>query len=144
MARPFKEIYIDENNIGLIDTVYRLFKWKAKQIVEEFGEDKVPEKYLRLTETMTTEFEIVHAVEPSMMATLAKPKYFLRLFVLCVEGKGVHSLWRCILGVSLCCPTVDEKKAGKKYGRGPDGDAPGYQDGQRDDGDRPEGCTEDR
>lgn len=41
-ARAMKEIYVQENNLGLIDTVHRKFKWKPKQMVQEFGEKKVP------------------------------------------------------------------------------------------------------
>ncbi len=37
-ARNMKEIYLDEDNQGLVDTVYREFTWKPRQVVQEFGE----------------------------------------------------------------------------------------------------------
>ena len=65
-ARPIKEIFIKENNLGLIDIVYRCFKWDARQIVQEFGEEKTPKLIYEMYEKGDTKkFEIIHAVEPS-------------------------------------------------------------------------------
>lgn len=64
-ARPMKEIYVDENNLGLIDTVFRTFRWKARQIVQEFGEKNLPEMIIKAYKSGSEEtFEIVHAVYP--------------------------------------------------------------------------------
>ncbi len=67
-ARPMKEIFIEENNLGLIDTVYRCFQWSPKQVIQEFGEDKVPE-YVREQYKKGNEekWEIVHCVEPEAL-----------------------------------------------------------------------------
>lgn len=40
-AKPIKGVYVDENSGGKIDTVYYCFKWKPRQILQEFQE-KVP------------------------------------------------------------------------------------------------------
>lgn len=64
-ARPMKEIYIDENNLGLIDTVFRIFKWKARQIVQEFGEANCPDFIVKAyKQGSEEEYEIVHGVYP--------------------------------------------------------------------------------
>lgn len=64
-ARAMKEIYIDENNLGLIDTVYREFSWKPAQIVQEFGEDSLPEIVIKkYKEGCEDEWKIVHCVHP--------------------------------------------------------------------------------
>lgn len=38
------EYLIDENNRGLVDTVYRSFEWDARKLVQEYGEKNVGEK----------------------------------------------------------------------------------------------------
>lgn len=64
-SKPIYEAYIQENNLGIIDTVYRKFKWTAKQIVEEFGEEKTPKSVTdKLIVAPAEEFEIIHAVGP--------------------------------------------------------------------------------
>lgn len=65
-ARNIREIYVDENNLGLIDTVNREFSWKPKQIVQEFGEKKVPdfviEKYRKGCDDP---WKVLHSVHPN-------------------------------------------------------------------------------
>ena len=36
-ARHIKEIYIQENKKGIVDTIYRRFKMPASKLVEKFG-----------------------------------------------------------------------------------------------------------
>lgn len=64
-ARAMKEIYIDEDNTGRIDTVHRKFKWKLRQIVLEFGEKALSDKFLKMYRDGNEDsFEIIHAVHP--------------------------------------------------------------------------------
>jgi hypothetical protein len=64
-ARPIKEIYIRENNLGQVDTVYRVFMWSARQIIQEFGEKGMDEWVLEKNRKGDeTELEIIHCVEP--------------------------------------------------------------------------------
>ncbi len=75
-ARPIKEIYIDENNKGLIDTVYRHFKWKPRQIVQEFGAENLPEEIVEEHKKgCDDEWDIIHTVEPADMYA-SEPSYF--------------------------------------------------------------------
>lgn len=41
------EYFIDENNRGMVDTVYRSFKWDARKLVQEYGEKKVGDVVLK-------------------------------------------------------------------------------------------------
>lgn len=68
MSRPIYEFYIAENNRGLVDSAYRVFKWTLRNIVSEFGEEalladaQLPRQY----ETDPyREYEVIHAVTPS-------------------------------------------------------------------------------
>ncbi len=65
-ARAMKEIFVEENNLGLVDIVHRVFNWKPRQIVQEFGLENVPE-YVRKEYEKGCEdsWKIIHAVEPS-------------------------------------------------------------------------------
>jgi hypothetical protein len=63
-ARHMKEVYVCENNLGLIDTVYREFKWKPRQVVQEFGYDKLPAKIKKkVDEGCDDNWTLVHIVE---------------------------------------------------------------------------------
>lgn len=60
------EFYIQENNNGFIDTVYRKYKMSARQAVQEFGEENLGEKILEASKHKPEkEFVFIHGVEPS-------------------------------------------------------------------------------
>jgi hypothetical protein len=62
---PLSEIYIAENNRGLIDTVFRKYKYTARQAVQEFGEEALGEKLRKaLSNKPDEKFEFLHAVMP--------------------------------------------------------------------------------
>lgn len=64
-TRHIKDILIEENNLGKIDRVFRCWKWKASNIVAEFGEENVPREVKECFEKNDKkEFEIIHAVYP--------------------------------------------------------------------------------
>jgi hypothetical protein len=66
-ARAMKEMYIDEDNLGRIDTAHRKFQWKLRQIVQEFGEKSLTSELLRKYKDGVEEpFNILHAVYPMM------------------------------------------------------------------------------
>ena len=62
-----RDIYIARNSDGDVDTVYRRFRWTARQAVQEFGIDNVgpdiKEAYGR-TKDKNKKFRFIHAVEP--------------------------------------------------------------------------------
>lgn len=62
-SRPIYNSFIAENSKGLVDTVYREFKWTLRQIKQEFGEKSLP-KQLRDSKSQDDEFDVVHAVYP--------------------------------------------------------------------------------
>jgi hypothetical protein len=62
-----KNLYIETNHQGVIDTVYRVFKYNARQAQQAFGSD-LPEKILTCLENpnkANEEFEFVHCVRPN-------------------------------------------------------------------------------
>ncbi len=74
-ARALKECRIDENALGLIDVVYRCFKWRAFQIVEEFGRENCSDDIIRAYEKDSQEqYEVLHAVEPMNRGEREDPK----------------------------------------------------------------------
>lgn len=115
-ARAMKEIYVRENNLGLIDTVHRIFSWTPRQIIQEFGEEEVPEIIRKkFKEGSEDKCQIIHVVEPS--TDKESPWAFKSVYVLKEEklklckDKGfkefpfVISRWT--------------KTSGETYGRGP-------------------------
>lgn len=65
-ARPIYEHYIEENNKGIVDTVYREYDYTLRQIVQEFGEGFLSSQELRAEyeKDDTRKKCIIHAVEP--------------------------------------------------------------------------------
>lgn len=61
------ELYISENQHGLIDTVHRRFEYTARQAAGAFGLDKLPQKIKGALEKgdEASKFEFIHAVEPN-------------------------------------------------------------------------------
>lgn len=65
-ARPMKEIFIHENNLGLIDTVYRSFRWKPHQVMQEFGRENLcPWVCEQVDKGCDDDWEIIHCVHPA-------------------------------------------------------------------------------
>lgn len=98
-SAPIYQVYIAESNKGLVDTVFRLIKYTARQIAQEFGEDKLTaEMKQKMTTDPDQEYEIVHGVFPRtddftdfrFSKKHAKRKPWASFYVL-VSGKVVLS-----------------------------------------------------
>ena len=62
---PIWECYIAENERGVVDTLFRKFRLSARQAVQKFGEDKLPNDMKdALRDTPDKEWEFLHAVYP--------------------------------------------------------------------------------
>jgi hypothetical protein len=57
-------VLVEENSKGLIDRVYRIFRWTAKQIVQEFGKDalKISEVKKAYEKELADKFEVIQAI----------------------------------------------------------------------------------
>lgn len=65
-AIHLSEIYVAENSVGVIDTVYRKFQYTASQAVEAFGEDNLPDKILKAKQdNPDLQFNFIHCVYPN-------------------------------------------------------------------------------
>ncbi len=64
-ARHIKEIYIQENKKGFVDTLYRRFKMPAQAVVSKFGFENVSkETQNTATKNPFDDIEVVHVVRP--------------------------------------------------------------------------------
>ena len=64
-TRHISEIYISENNRGIVDTIFRKYKMTAKACADQFGLESLPSKIARAAEKDPFEmFEILHVVQP--------------------------------------------------------------------------------
>lgn len=119
-ARAIKEIFIEENNEGLVDTVYRCFKWKPRQMVQEFGAENLPREVLKAYNTNPElEFEIIHYTYPYSEEEASErggvykigSKYVLKEPATILVKGGYHEQPYTIPRWS--------KSSGEVYGRGP-------------------------
>lgn len=69
-SRFLGELFLEENAVGQIDRVYRVFKMSLDKIVRTWGEDVLPEKIRAIFKTgneTEREYEIIHAVFPNVL-----------------------------------------------------------------------------
>lgn len=67
LSHPIYQSYIAENNKGIVDELYRSFKWPLKKIIQEFGEDAlegIDSHKFDKERDANKEFTVVHAVFP--------------------------------------------------------------------------------
>lgn len=66
MNIPLREVKWAQNHRGMIDTVHRRFKLQARQAVQQFGLNKLPEKIRKAyADQPFTKFEFLHCVCPN-------------------------------------------------------------------------------
>lgn len=60
-----KEIFLVENRLGLIDTVFRVFWMQRREVLKQFGKDAVDQEFLnKAKESPLEEVQVLHAVRP--------------------------------------------------------------------------------
>lgn len=79
MSKPIYEFRIDENSKGVIDTVFRTYKYSARQMLQDFSDTIKNEQFLRELENSKKDskpcFEIIHCVYPREDAYENSKKY---------------------------------------------------------------------
>lgn len=121
-ARPIYEHYIAENNLGIVDTVYRKFEWSAIQIKQEYGEEVFDTMEMKdiLQNKPDMKLCIIHALEPKSRYTLHNPgkitKPFRSVYVL-EKNKRVLSEEGFRSNPYIVSRWT--KLSGEVYGRGP-------------------------
>jgi len=65
-ARSMQEITVDENHLGLIDTVYRCYKTSSRAVIQEFGEKNLPKPAFDFLQKNIDkdDLKMLHTVEP--------------------------------------------------------------------------------
>lgn len=91
-----KNTYFMENHQGVVDTVYRVFHYTARQAIQRWGEDRMPERILKAAENpnrASEEFEFLHIVKPQEEYDPgridARGKPFVSLYIACQDKQLV-------------------------------------------------------
>ena len=82
---PLADCHIKENNKKMVDTIYRKIKWTTRQVNQEFGENRSPDKITK-EKNQNKEWEIIHAVFPRTDRDASK---------LTQSNKPWASVWFC-------------------------------------------------
>lgn len=121
-----REIYFEENYQGVVDLVHRKFKLTARQAVQQFGKENLPEPIQRASENNPlTKYEFVHRVWPNDSIRYGddgspvpgpdgmpwKSLYVCPGFNKIIRTGGYHTMPYCIARYY--------KSPGETYGRGP-------------------------
>ena len=112
-APPLSACYIDENEDGRVDTLYRLIPYTVKQVFERWG-DAASEKTQKAYADKKFDdlVEVIHAVEPSGKAPLRFNSFY-------VERSQKHMLQNGGYKTFPFAVPRFYKASGEKYGRGP-------------------------
>lgn len=123
-TKHIKDIWIEENNKGVVDVVYYCFKWKPRQILQEFGEKAPGFVKEKAEKNPEEEIEILTVIMPNK--SYAKEKKLSvngKKFISCtyikdgereaarIEEKGFNTFPGAIARWS--------KASGEVYGRSP-------------------------
>ena len=66
-SRHIKEVYIQENKKGYVDTIYRKFKMPAQAVVDKFGVDRVSKDIInKFKKSPFDDIVLVHVVRPRL------------------------------------------------------------------------------
>jgi hypothetical protein len=118
---PLAELYMQENHQGIVDTIHRRFRLTARQAVQKFGADKLPEMIVKkAADKPEDESEFIHCVHPSDDVAYGRADYrgmpWASSYV-SIEGKAVvqeggYTSWPYPTGRYVQAP-------GETYGRSP-------------------------
>nr|DAO60177.1 MAG TPA: head to tail connecting protein [Caudoviricetes sp.] len=117
------EIYIDEDERGFVDTVYRSYRTNARRLVRQFGEDRLPAeiKAEDAGEKSDVNYEVIHALFPNReydrtlpMAGINRP--FRSVYILADKGIVLDSGYYDVLPILVVRWT---KSSSEVYGRSP-------------------------
>jgi len=115
-----KDYYICEDRHGRVAEIYREWKWKVAEIVAEFGEKALPEKYLKDYKAgKDTEVLVMHAVYPKYLGGDKPGKIGKKFYSQYILPDCDHELRN---GEYTDFPYVVPrwaKAAGETYGRSP-------------------------
>lgn len=118
-CRPIQEIFIEENSVGVVDTLYRCYKMTCRALVDEFGYENLPEKIQKQYDDGKDErHEVIHCIYPSKHVYEDKkaPFDFLSQYILVDQKQTLR-----VKGYKEFPYIVARwtKVSGEEYGRGP-------------------------
>lgn len=121
LSIPLKDCYIDEDENGLVDTLFRVNRFSPRQYIAKFGKDNAPQAVIEAFEKgKCDKIEVVHAVLPrtnrdhSKIDSLNKP--WASIYIDCnnktIVSEGGYDEFPYMV------PRYS-KMSGERYGRGP-------------------------
>jgi hypothetical protein len=99
---PLGSCYIKENNFGMIDTVYRRFRWPLRRIIQEWGLENIPrplreelEHSQKKDDILNKEHDMVHTVKPRKdieftIRGISQTKPFVSIYWMPSQHASVH------------------------------------------------------
>ncbi len=123
MTFPLYDCYLAKNELGRVDTIYRVYEHTAKELLETWG-DQVPEKVLKARErnAIYDKFACCHVVKPSHTFKEAPQNRFPWTSIYFMpDEKEILSVGGFNEFPFICSRW--ERNSLETYGRGPGGEA---------------------
>lgn len=81
---PLSQCYISTDYNGQVDTFFREFEMTAKQLIQEFGIEKVSDKVLKIAEKKPeTKVKVIHCITPNLKVNKKKKENFEHCYIEC-------------------------------------------------------------
>lgn len=115
-CRPLQELYFDESQNGLIDTVYRVFHMTARQLYQKFGNDIGSTRVRQASQAPMDRVKVLHAIHPRIEGGPRDRRPWRSVFVDFETKKIIREggYWTMPHAVGRW-----QKDAGEIYGRSP-------------------------
>lgn len=122
-ARSLTESYIAENADGLVDTLYRTWKWTIRQALQKWDAKQLSEKTQKLIDKgkLDEKIEILHVIEPRTKRDVTKKDTAnMPVASVFIEIKGKHLISESGYPEQpFMSPRFAKSTSGEVYGRGP-------------------------
>jgi hypothetical protein len=122
-ARSLTESYISENADGLVDTLYRTWKWTVRQALQKWPKEKLSEKTQKLIEKkkFDEKIEILHVIAPrTERDTTRNDTANMPYMSTFIEVKSKHQIRDGGYPEKpFMSPRFAKSSSGETYGRGP-------------------------
>jgi hypothetical protein len=114
-------VFFSENHQGMIDTVYRRFPFTAKQAVDKWGEDRLPDAIVEcLKSNPNKEFYFVHCVQPNPNPDPTRLDFLgMKYQSLYIAEQGNHLVSQGGYETFPYAPSRYKQSSGEIYGRSP-------------------------
>ena len=120
MTIPLYDCYLAINDLGRVDTLYRLYEHTAKELLDAYGPEALPESVINALEKNNAfkRFECVNVIKPSKHLNVPVPINMPYVSIFWLKGENKILSIKGFMEQPFICSRWDRNSM-ETYGRGP-------------------------